>query len=115
MDRFKGDIHDNVGSTARDHLANERTFLAWVRTALAVIGLGVLLGKLVETDGLLAEIIGLAMVAFGAAMLVYSVVRYERITRLLATNRFAPARWGPLLLAGLGMVIAVGATILLLA
>ena len=61
---------NNIGSVARDHLANERTFLAWVRTALAVIGLGVLLGKLVETDGLQAELLGLTMVAFGAAMLV---------------------------------------------
>jgi putative membrane protein len=104
---------DNVGSTARDHLANERTFLAWVRTALAVIGLGVLLGKLVETDGLLAEIIGLSMVGFGASMLVYSVIRFERVTTLIGAGRFSPARWGPVILAGLGIAVAAGATILL--
>lgn len=27
---------DNTGNTARDHLANERTFLAWLRTAITV-------------------------------------------------------------------------------
>jgi putative membrane protein len=107
-------LQDNIGSEARDHLANERTFLAWVRTALAVIGLGVLLGKLVETDGLLAEIIGLAMVGFGAAMLVYSVVRFEHVTSMLAEGKFPVGRLGPLLLASLGMAIAVGAVILLL-
>jgi putative membrane protein len=105
---------DNTGSTARDHLANERTFLAWVRTALAVIGLGVLLGKLVETDGLLAEVIGLAMVAFGAAMLFHSIVRFEQVTTLLNAGKFAAGRWGPRALAGLGLVVAVGSVILLL-
>ena len=30
---------------AADHLANERTFLAWIRTSLAVIGLGFAVAK----------------------------------------------------------------------
>jgi len=80
-------VRDNTGSIARDHLANERTFLAWVRTALAVIGLGVLLGTLVETEGPRAEIIGLAMVGFGAAMLLYSMVRFEQVTTLLNAGK----------------------------
>lgn len=29
---------ENSGSTARDHLSNIRTYLAWVRTALAAVG-----------------------------------------------------------------------------
>lgn len=107
-------LQDNTGSEARDHLANERTFLAWVRTALAVIGLGVLLGKLVETEGLAAEIIGLAMVGFGAAMLVYSVARFERVTSRLVEGKFPVARLGPLFLAALGIAVAIGAVILLL-
>ena len=105
---------NNIGSVARDHLANERTFLAWVRTALAVIGLGVLLGKLVETDGLQAELLGLTMVAFGAAMLVYSVRRYEQVARSLSVNTFVPARWGPIVLAALGALVAIGSMFMLL-
>src|SRR3954464_14924537 len=30
----------------RDHLANERTFLAWVRTALGLIGVGFVLARM---------------------------------------------------------------------
>ena len=30
----------------RDHLANERTFLAWVRTSIALMGFGVVIAKL---------------------------------------------------------------------
>ena len=104
----------NTGSTARDHLANERTFLAWVRTALGVIGLGVLLGKLVESDGPTAEVIALALIAFGAAMLTYAIIRFESVTALLTANEFVPARWGPLALAALGGAVAVGSMVLLL-
>lgn len=32
---------ENTGAVARDHLANERTFLAWLRTSLAFASIGV--------------------------------------------------------------------------
>lgn len=35
-----GDRVPNLGSTARDHLANERTFLSWARTGLGFLGSG---------------------------------------------------------------------------
>lgn len=37
---------ENKSATARDHLANERTFLAWLRTSLSLITVGV--GKCVS-------------------------------------------------------------------
>ncbi|ORY31187.1 hypothetical protein BCR33DRAFT_724113 [Rhizoclosmatium globosum] len=40
---FSSTILPNTGSTARDHLANERTFLAWSRTGLGFVGLGIAL------------------------------------------------------------------------
>ena len=40
----------NTGSTARDHLANERTFLAWARTGLAFVGLGVAIDSIVRVS-----------------------------------------------------------------
>jgi hypothetical protein len=36
----------NTGSTARDHLANERTFLAWARTGVGFVALGVGLSQI---------------------------------------------------------------------
>ena len=33
-------------NSARDHLANERTYLAWVRTAIATMGFGVVIARL---------------------------------------------------------------------
>ncbi|KAJ1839740.1 hypothetical protein LPJ70_004943, partial [Coemansia sp. RSA 2708] len=37
---------DNKGSVARDHLANERTYLAWVRTSLSMVTVGVAIRQL---------------------------------------------------------------------
>ncbi|KAG0266799.1 hypothetical protein BG011_000851 [Mortierella polycephala] len=37
---------ENKGSIARDHLANERTYLAWLRTSLSMITVGVAITQL---------------------------------------------------------------------
>ncbi len=37
--------------SVRDHLANERTLLSWMRTALAVIALGFLVDRLAVSEG----------------------------------------------------------------
>ncbi|SCV73701.1 BQ2448_6131 [Microbotryum intermedium] len=37
---------ENKGSVARDHLANERTFLAWLRTSLSLASIGIAITQL---------------------------------------------------------------------
>lgn len=44
---------ENTGSQARDHLANERTFLAWTRTGVGFAAMGLALGRLDLIDRLL--------------------------------------------------------------
>ena len=99
----------NVDSTARDHLANERTFLAWVRTALGFIGLGVVIAKLLESTALLVEITGFALVVYGAIVLLYAIIRYERVAGLLQRGEFRVAKRGPWILGVVALLIAVGA------
>lgn len=105
---------ENVRSTARDHLANERTFLAWVRTALGIMGLGVILEKLVATAGTTATIASIVLVAYGAIVLVYSLYRYEQVGSRLRIGKFPVARRGPFLLGLLGLIVMVGAIALVL-
>jgi len=88
-----------------DHAANERTFLAWIRTGLAVAAFGLLLVKLnvlfdaidggtpphpaVEHAGAFAAVAahyaGLAMVAIGIAIIGRGSTGFERTRR--AINR----------------------------
>lgn len=39
--RIRAPTYKNTGSTARDHLAAERTYLAWLRTGLGFVALGI--------------------------------------------------------------------------
>jgi uncharacterized membrane protein YidH (DUF202 family) len=47
---FKTPLFKNTGSTARDHLASERTFLAWTRTGLGFIALGIAIERFSQLD-----------------------------------------------------------------
>ncbi|MFW5921172.1 MAG: YidH family protein [Polyangiales bacterium] len=107
-------VVDNTDSTARDHLANERTFLAWVRTALGLIGLGVLLAKLVQTEAPAAQWAGLALVLFGGIVLLYSLGRYQRVVSHLEKGSFPIAKRGPMALGILAIGVAIGAVVFLL-
>ncbi|WP_348800354.1 YidH family protein [Flavobacterium adhaerens] len=91
-----------------DHLANERTFLAWVRTSIALMGFGFVIVKfalfLKQISIVLGEenkipskgnsaIIGVIMVALGSVMLMLAYFRYKNIQRLLNTNTYSPSNW----------------------
>ena len=47
---WKTPVYQNTGSTARDHLASERTFLAWLRTGLGFIALGIAIERFSQLD-----------------------------------------------------------------
>lgn len=79
-------------ATARDHLANERTYLAWVRTGIALVGFGILIAKLryaaaeegasapimVTDDGIIrrSALLGAGFAVLGIACLILGVFRY---------------------------------------
>ncbi|KAK9695811.1 hypothetical protein K7432_012787 [Basidiobolus ranarum] len=48
-------ILENRGSTARDHLANERTYLAWFRTSFTLIGLCCASLQHFDPDGIITK------------------------------------------------------------
>jgi putative membrane protein len=89
---------------ARDHLANERTFLAWLRTGLAVIVFGFAFGRFAVAIRQLAQVSGHSVptsgvsVWFGTAAIVCGVLlslagtlRYRQTRRQLDAGRFEPA------------------------
>ncbi|KAJ9157580.1 hypothetical protein NKR23_g624 [Pleurostoma richardsiae] len=48
--RWRTPVYQNTGSVARDHLASERTFLAWIRTGLGFVALGIAIERFSQLD-----------------------------------------------------------------
>jgi putative membrane protein len=93
-------------------LANERTFLAWNRTALALVGGGLAAGQLLEFDSAAARLlVALPPIGLGAALALVSYRRWERNERALRLGEPLPRGGPPRLLASaiaaLAVVIAV--------
>ncbi len=67
-----------------DHAANERTFLAWVRTAIALVGFGLAIEKLAGsgTDAT-SQASALGLIAVGAVVIVLAFVRLRRLKVLI--------------------------------
>jgi putative membrane protein len=81
-------------------LANERTLLAWVRTALTLIAGGVAVA-FIATDSRYGTVAGMGAVMFGGALAVIGYIRYQIAD--------AAIRAGKLPATGLsGLLVVVG-------
>jgi putative membrane protein len=98
----EGVVLPNVGSTGRDHLANERTFLAYVRTALSLTGVG--LGLLRWTG--ISNAAGFLVLLLGLVVLVTATHRYYVVMYQLSQQKFEPN-----VRSALGMVVLILAVI----
>jgi putative membrane protein len=81
----------------RVYLAAERTFLAWIRTSLALMGFGFLIARFAllvrETEGLevgtrprqpaISPWLGFAMVCFGVTVCLMALLRHRAYVRAL--------------------------------
>ena len=116
VDRTGGRIDPD--SRARTHLANERTFLAWLRTGLGLIVLGLAAAQFIGVDRELVP--GLRSVTDFSAVLIVSggvialvgSVRYFRGRDEIEAARFQPAGRGIVVAAALVIVIAAFSLIL---
>jgi putative membrane protein len=80
-------------NTLRDHLANERTFLAWMRTVIAIIALGFVVAKfgivLREQAGVgvtagesrAGAVVGVILIAGGALTAGLATLRFLQVRR----------------------------------
>lgn len=76
------DIVDNTGSVARDNLANERTFLSWLRTGITLMGVGTALVKFnAIIPGIIFNIMGLIFI-------ICANYRYYEVLDALKKDKF---------------------------
>lgn len=91
-------------SKATNHLANERTFLAWVRTSVAIVVFGFAIGRFAialrqltafqghpaKTTGL-SVWMGMISILAGVIMVIAGLARYRKTRALLEEGKFEPA------------------------
>ncbi len=99
-------------------LANERTFLAWIRTSLGLIALGVGVATFVSTqlDRGLAVFLSAGLIVIGGAIAAASWMRWLAVERALRDHRGIPSpRMGPALAVGVSLMAAVAIVAVILA
>jgi putative membrane protein len=105
---------DEIGSDPdpRFSMANERTFLAWSRTALALIAAGLAAAQFLDLGGDAGRaLVAVPLVALGGLFAWLSYDRWRRNERALRLDEPPGYSVLPLLLTCALAAIAVGATI----
>ncbi|MFP3914130.1 MAG: YidH family protein [Actinomycetota bacterium] len=97
-------------------LANERTFLAWIRTALALIAGGLAVIQLIPEFGIPGgrEILGASLIVLGTLLAVGSIMRWASAEEAMREDRPIPVTRLPIVLAVGVMVVTVIVAVLLL-
>ena len=105
-----------------DHLANQRTFLAWIRTGLATITFGFVVerfGLLLRELGLknnsltssttihYSAIIGVSLVLLGVITMVIALVSFLQIRRSIDEENFRPRAAFEIVLTALATLIGL--------
>jgi putative membrane protein len=82
-------------SRARTHLANERTFLAWLRTGLSLMAVGLAVAGFLPVDLVpgfpYVRSFSVLLVLSGTVMVMYGAVRYVKACKQIETGAYDPA------------------------
>jgi putative membrane protein len=108
-----------------DHAANERTFLAWVRTAIAIMAFGFLVQKFdlflrIASRSLAARSVasgsevvgttaGLLLIVLGGAMMAFAAVRFRKTTLAIDAEDIRPGPGTRLDITLVAMLLLLGA------
>jgi putative membrane protein len=111
--------HDEVEEVEPDvrfTYANERTFLAWNRTALALLATGVAASEFLPRHHFPGgpRILGIPLIALGALVAVSSLFQWRANERAMRRRQPLPRSRMPLVVAvGIGVMAVVAAVVVL--
>ena len=111
-----------------DHSANERTFLAWIRTAIAVMAFGFLVekfdlgleaapslvGRSASVPGQqFGNLVGLALIVLGTAMIAIAGIRFLATAKTIDSEELSPGPGSRIDLALAGLLVLLGCALFL--
>jgi len=114
-------VHPLTSKRVSDHLANERTFLAWVRTGIAVMAFGFVIerfGLLVRELGLKVGLspnnsilsskgLGIVVTLLGMTMLIAALFHFVQVRRTIDEEHYHPSLLFPIILTCLASLIGL--------
>ena len=105
------DDEEDTSERLQQYLANQRTFLSWVRTSIALIGLGFAIERFsifLQQFRLIADpnatgnaasatttheysaLIGIGMIVIGTGLIVYALKNYLDNNKTIASGKYTP-------------------------
>lgn len=95
-------------SDPKDHMANERTFLAWIRTCLGLMAFGFVvekfsffvrkLGEIVGQPGMpepqlqsYSSVFGITLVAIGAILNIFAFLKFKKTEKQINKDTYQPS------------------------
>src|SRR6266487_2835821 len=112
--------HVGTSKKVTDHLANQRTFLAWIRTGLATITFGFVVerfGLLLRELGVKNQLpsipipyssaIGVTLTLLGVVVIIIALANFLHIRRSIDAERFHPPVAFSIVLTALASVIGL--------
>ena len=110
----------SVSKKVSDHLANERTFLAWIRTGLATITFGFVVERfnlLLRELGLknhtqvssvhYSAIIGVMLTVFGVLIMIVALLSFIRTRKAIDDEQFHPPVVFAVVLTSIACIIGI--------
>jgi uncharacterized membrane protein YidH (DUF202 family) len=105
-------------SAVRDHLANERTQLAWLRTSANVVVVGLAVARFADGGDVTAAslVAGGLLILTGAVGVVYGTLRYRRAGAAIRAGEIGEisSSLGPSVAAGVLLVAVLVSALVLL-
>ncbi len=97
----------------RLHYANERTFLAWIRTSLALVTAGLVVTQLLPAFRITGgrRLVGLPLIVLGTYLSIAAFRQWDKNETAMRARRPLPRSYLPVIVAGGVALVAVVAVL----